>query len=550
MLKTLNSRNPSRLLPWTIVIIAFVLLWAAITLVYGLRTTGLAEEWNLFYAFDTGESWQNLLPLNRLAQYVPFYLGYLLTPDSFVGLNLVAVLTLFAKMCLLYAVFKSLLRPHHSLAFIASVLVMLYPADLGTFYLRFLAYHWVICCYLLAFYMLLRWLQHPRLIYLLIMVLAQLQCLLSYEVAWPLVFLTPVALLWLRPRIKRPLLQTSIIWLVIPVAVVLFMITIWFVGRATYQSQILASSNPDIGASVVTIIIHIGRLYLQHFGLAWYLALSLPLSLQARLLSLLLGIFVGVVSYRYQPDSDAPLQSRRWLLVGLAIMFLGFLPFLPSDHHRLISERVFLLTSVGAALTLTIFLWSIVKNSKHRRIAFTIGITFLTVVASFWTFQRIERTQEYSDIEYNILSTIATTMPRWTSDQVLVVLIDRTTSLANGETLFVGNHYSGSFNAALRYIYHSSAVVGVLCFPETLTWRVERETCTFGEDAFAFRGLDNQTMTYPYSQVMVFEYTGETTLLSPQALQGEGVTNADYNPNQLVDSAAALPHRAVLLGYQ
>jgi hypothetical protein len=80
-----------------------------------------------------------------------------------------------------------------------------------------------------------------------------------------------------------------------------------------------------------------------------------------------------------------------------------------------------------------------------------------------------------------------------------------------------------------------------------LTWRVERERCEFGAESFVFHGLNEQLLEYPYSQVVVFEYTGDTTLLSPAMLRADGVTNLDYAPDQVIDLSADLPARFAAL---
>jgi hypothetical protein len=548
MLKTINVAITKYRLHWSLAVAGFALIWGLLTIPYGLRGLGLVDEWFVYWSFTTSNSWLTIIDANRLGQLIPYYLSYLLTPNSFVGLNIVFTLTMFVKMILLFAVFKYLLHPHKGLAFVAAVLAVIYPADVGLFQLRYLGYHWVIWTYLFALYMFLRWGSRPRLIYLLLMMVAQLECLLIYEVAFPLMLATPLLLIWLRPRFKQNIRTAALLWWITPCLVLVGTLIFLFSGRAAYQSSVLARASTDLGWNLFVIAVNVVRMYLQHFALSWASALTTPLNLQQYVLAGLIGVCTGGVAYLQTADTRITLRLRRWVLVGFGVMFLAFLPFFPLEYHRLLSERVFLLSSLGAGLALVMWLYRVVRSFKRRRILFAALTTVVTAVAACWAFQQHNRNQFYSSIEGSILSSIVSTMPDWKTDQVLVVLIDRTSQLAtNGEILFGGNDSSFVFNNSLQFIYHSPDVAGVLCFPETLTWRVERERCEFGAESFVVYGLNEQRLVYPYSQVVVFEYTGDTTLLSPDMLRLDGVTNPDYAPDQVIDFSADLPARIAAL---
>jgi hypothetical protein len=548
MLNTFRAALTKHPLHWSFTLMGFALIWGLLTIPYGLRGLGLVDEWFVYGKFDTASSWLSIIDLNRVGQIIPYYLSYLLTPNTFVGLNIVFTLTMFVKMILLFAVFKYLLHPHKGLAFVATALAVMYPADIGLFQLRYLGYHWVICTYLLAFFMLLRWGSRPRFVYLLVMMLAQLECLLIYEVAFPIMLATPLLLIWLRPRFKQNIRTAAILWWIIPCLVLVGTLIFIFSGRAAYQSGVLAKISTDLGWNLFAIVVNIVRLYAQHFALGWASALTTPLDFQQYVLSILIGLCVGIIAYLQTSTARITLNLRRWVLIGFGVMFLAFLPFLPLEYHRILSERVFLLSSLGAGLALVMWLYRLVRSLKHRRMMFAALTTVVATVTAFWAFQQQNRNQFYSSIEGTILSSIVSTMPDWKTDQVLVVLMDRTGQLAtNGEILFGGNDSSFVFNNSLRFIYHTADIEGVLCFPETLTWRVARERCEFGADSFVFHGLNDQRLTYPYSQVIVFEYTGETTLLSPAMLRADGVTNPDYAPDNVINLSAAVPARIAAL---
>src|SRR5262249_30117224 len=105
----------------------------ALWLPFGLGATGLLEEWSLFAWVDRGEPVFALRTIpgheSRPLVVLGWALGYWLTPDSFVGLNLVHAALLLTKALLLYAVLARLAPGHRAVALVAAVLFVVYPAD-------------------------------------------------------------------------------------------------------------------------------------------------------------------------------------------------------------------------------------------------------------------------------------------------------------------------------------------------------------------------------------------------------------------------------------
>src|SRR6476661_1782142 len=101
-------------LPLTLV--AFVALTALVLtlwLPFGWKITGLYEEWFIMSGGDAGDPLRMLYdpPYNesyRPLTLAPYILGYVLTPSSFLGFNIVAALWLLGKGAAMYFLVRRL----------------------------------------------------------------------------------------------------------------------------------------------------------------------------------------------------------------------------------------------------------------------------------------------------------------------------------------------------------------------------------------------------------------------------------------------------------
>src|SRR5262249_17043475 len=147
-----------------------------------------------------------------------------------------------------------------------------------------------------------------------------------------------------------------------------------------------------------------------------------------------------------------------------------------------------------------------------------------------------------------ILAGITRQMPSWSSQHVVLVLFDRTGTLATGDIMatfgnvaildiaeikFGANSTSRHFQDAIRFIYKSDNIHAVLCFPETMTQRASLEQCEFRADSFGFRSQSMPGGTYPYSEMVAFEYDGDVRLLSTLTLPN-GQVIANYHPERII----------------
>src|SRR5258708_27009685 len=183
-LNNLTSRFPLRIAQHRDMVncLLIAMIPCSIYAPFGLHTTGLYEEWNVFSAVDrpwilVGQLTSAYRPLILL----PMFLAALVTPDSFLAYNIFMVIFMIGKAFAAYALLRLLVPETRLIAFITSVLFILYPSDKALFSLRILSLHFTVICYLLSCYFLVRFYKRPSKPYFLAMLLAQFVGLLTYD---------------------------------------------------------------------------------------------------------------------------------------------------------------------------------------------------------------------------------------------------------------------------------------------------------------------------------------------------------------------------------
>ncbi len=544
---------------WVIALFGLVTLCVLLWGPFGVNHVGLIEEWTIYKAHAVGVFAVNA-PINRWGQLILTYLGYLLTPDSFLGLYLLIAAATLLKGILLFSVLKRLIWNSAPLAFAIALIWIIYPADTGLFNPRNEMYQLAIVTYLLATYTFLRWWDTNNVFYLLPMWASQVVCLITLETAYPLILVTPIVLIWLEKRLSRRVVRYALIWFIVPTAMFLWTFQLFFNNALFYQSSMVDTSLGST-SSLLSIFFSFIYMYLQHFVFGWLLALAGPLDIGLKLLAGIIGILAGILTYVQTQTLRVyhiP-HLRRWAYSGLVIMALGYVTFMVSKYHRQLMDRVFMFSSAGAALTLIIAVWSLIMYLPvaRRRAAFSIAVGVLVAWAGLWAYQRQYKIIQYSDLETKILTSITRQVPAWSSPHIVVALFDRTGTLARGDVIasfgnttildsaemkFGGNQTSRHFQDAVRYIYNSDNIDAVLCFPDTMTQRISFEQCELRADSFAFRSQTMPGGVYSYDELIAFEYTGDVTLLSTLTMPN-GQTIADYQPKRIINASTPLPRR-------
>ena len=263
---------------------------------FSLKIMGLVEEWDLMAHLDSPANLlsfiHNLFPIRPLV-IVPFAAGYLLTPGSYVGLNIVQLLLFFVKGVLVYSLLRRLLPTKPAFAFLTSALFIIYPADSELFAMRHIATHFALCCYLLSVYLLVIYWKRPRALILGLTCFALAFSLLVYEAGYPLVAVSPLILLWLEGRLTKRVLRIAAVWYSVPLVCAAWGILQLSGVQNAQQNLFLASgARISFADNVRGIADNLLRAYTRSLFSSWQDAISrLPNS--AFLLGALLIVVVG-----------------------------------------------------------------------------------------------------------------------------------------------------------------------------------------------------------------------------------------------------------------
>ncbi|NWD75402.1 hypothetical protein HX890_14905 [Pseudomonas gingeri] len=374
------------------------LLVFALWLPFGFALTGLLEEWGVLGLFTTRGLFFIADPGSPLAVHAlrpltvfPHAIAYYLDPYSFDYWNWLLALSLFVKGgTVSYVVSK--MTGALRWGMIASVLILIYPAD--TMQLSFRAIHinWALSLVVLgsALFMFALGMKKALPSYILSVVSAALlaSACAMYEASLVLSII-PVLGVFVRYGVKEAIARIRrdqgkhIVFFAGALVYVLYVFHTAPLVKS-YQSGFV--SNGSVIATVLNSLPNLFSIGLLRTAVGgWFDALKITYSEfssygYATAVVCLLVAVIAAVAYvdgkKDQQSDGLPFRtlSVRLLAAGLLLALLGYAPFLISLAHQSISQRTFLFASLGGAL---ITLAVLMLLSSASRIVSLCGVVFL-----------------------------------------------------------------------------------------------------------------------------------------------------------------------------
>lgn len=527
------------------------LLWAP----FGWHTTGLSEEWSIVAQADDGEQVfflheGSISSHHRLRPFVfaSWGLGYLLSPDSFLGSNVLLAAILLGKALGLYALVRWAFPELPEVAWMAAALSLVFPADEGLMTLRSLSIHLNTTLFVLAVWLLTRYWDTGRWWVLIVMWAALTVALGIYEIIYPLVAVAPALILWRERRITRRFLLVTLAWYLPPLVMGLRLVReVWFTESYTYQSSFVSREMTYDIASLADGVVD---LYGRHLLRGWWDALNTPDALSYLgwivLVALVVGGVGGAIVYWTRASSRA--EWRRvgiGLAAGLLILLLGYVLYLPT-FYRFENWRVYILSSVGASVAMAFAGYALTFWLPRGRWLYVVGMMVGMSVATADTLAQHDRYADYSYTQQAILGEIATQAPE-VADQTCLVLVD-----AWGITASTWLFEAGlDFDDALRYLYDDADLRGGICYPNATGSGVPH--CTFDSELVTVSLRENPLMKCRYENVVAFtlEGTRDDVTVRPlywlDGLATSSEAKGAYKPLALIDADAEPPARVQTL---
>ena len=553
-----------RRIPLTLV--AFAALAALVLtlwLPFGWKVTGLYEEWFLVSLADAGNPLRMLYdpPYNesyRPLLLAPHVLAYLLTPNSFLGLNIILSLCLLGKGAAMYSLVRRLVPDNPALAFVSAALLVVYPADRAILTLRNTSLHAGIFLLLVALNLLIVAWQRFRWTTLLGMLLAEGIALGTYDGGILLSFCGPVLLVWLRHGIDKRLVAVAALWWAVSISF-LFHLILTLRDPASYAAGLLAGSglgNTHFMGILRSWAYSVTRAYLRNFGTGWYEALR-GLDWQEPYLQLSAGLTVLVISpaiwlhARRDEETKPVMDTKRYLVLaclGVVAVLAGFATYLPTVWRNS-SWRVFLYSSIGAALAVGVacFLFARLFGQWQRMVF--VGLTSLLIgIATVQALAQHQGYFEYSQRQQQILADIISRAPHL-EPGTTVLLVDRTPTAAY-KAWSMCTVVSHCFEWALRYIYSDHSLRAMYCAPGYRPRNEFSEECRFEAHRVTVSYIHRGSMremhpSSPYTSLVVFENSvhGLKVLNDISGYRSESAADG-YEPGRRIDASSPVPPRA------
>ena len=536
-----------------------VTLW----LPFGWKVTGLYEEWLFMSGGDMGNPVRMLYHPYAAAAYrpltlAPFILGYILTPGSFLGFNILFAFWALGKGVALYALVRRLVPDNPALAFVSGALLVVYPADDALLTLRTTNIHAGVFLFLIALNLLIVAWQHFRWSTLLAMVLAEGIALATYDGGILLSLCGPVLLLWLRPRIDKRVVTVAVLWWGVSVSF-LFHLILTLRDPRSYAAQLLAGSATG-KTDVVDILRSWGRsmarAYIRNFGTGWYEALrgldwhDPYVHLSAALTFFVLIPAIWLHARRAEETKEA-VDIKGYVVLsclGVIAVAPGFAMYLPTEW-RTSNWRVFLYSSIGAALAVSVACFLFARLfGQWQRLVF-VGLTSALIgTATVHALAQHRVYFEYSQRQQQILADIISVAPGLTPETT-VLLIDRTPTAA-AKAWSMCTVVSNCLEWALRYIYNDHTLRAMYCAPGYRPRNQFSEECQFESHGvtvpYVHWGLKEEMHpSSPYASLVVLENSarGLYVLKDISRYQLEAGANG-YDPDRRIDASSPIPPRA------
>ncbi len=569
---------------WVFVIVSFTLIAVFQWLPFGWNIGPRNDGWTLWSDVDNGYTPFITITSDLITR--PFYfwiwiITHKLDSENFVLLNIDLMILVIIRGTALYVLLRRLFPGQILFAYLSGALLMVFPADSGTYFLG--ATH-VLLSYtlqLVALNLLIWYWRDKKWWQLVLALLVEAISIGNYEIGDLLYFAFPLILWWLDRRITRRLLLVSLLWWVFPVISFSAANADLFFNPASHHSTLLDRSGVSYATKLQNVL---QAQYWTHYQQGFSQIAQTLTGNHGRLnLATALAItFIVTASalwlrHHFSRTDNAlmPNTIRQWLLLsgaGFLAMLLGVIMFFPSEDLNSFAvwqpNRLFYFSAPGATISLTALVFAL------ERAIMMLGEK---LARQFQTASRLRMPQfgPFLRINTNISHVLASTILifvitcsamslltqhqswrdySWRQQYLIGEIVRQTRSIHAGTLVFVIDRSNGAlmdydplnyaFEAALQLVTDNYAINGRLCY-NNATDPADTYYCHFLSDGVHIPDIwaDGLTFIFPYDRVIGFMLNADSsvTLLDkfpPEFGQAQG-----YNPHTRFDITAGLPSR-------
>ena len=501
-----------------LLLVPLLLTLLAFWLPFGFKVGFVGDGWFFYMNARHASAWATA---DRPFVPLAFILGYQLAPGSFAGFNLMLLLLLLIRSGLCYLILRRL-NAGRALSMALALLVAVFPADTGIFYMGALAVYLAWDAFLLAFYMLILYWVKPRLGVLALMWCGLVLSLGIYEAPYPLILVSPFLLLLIKRRSRRQWIGMAWRWYLFPLLNGLRIGALLLLRPDLYHYQAsLMTQRP----SLVDMFVSLMGVYQRHFFTGW---IGDGITVTDGIIALVVGgMALGVIWWlaRREPTTQKPAWYGGLVLVGLAVVGLGVLVYLPTAA-RDDSLRTFYASSIGAALALI----AIFRLLTRRALPFAVLVGVFVALGCAQVLVQHRVFAEKTSAQQTVVLQLSARVPAIAPDSALLIMDE--TPDQELETIF-GIHWNVENPFLVAY---DDPTLGVtLCSPARTTPTPVVDYCAFLADGVEVRLSPSIVWARSYDHVILVRYTAQHEYVVQQDLAPYGQSSA-YQPEALIQA--------------
>ena len=521
------------------------LLATVLYLPFGWSHVGHWEEWVIkAYIQGMPNDWLDNELRTRLFVIVPHTLAHILTPNSFIGYNVIHMLMFFGKSLFLYGILRKLNLPL-VLAFLVSALFMIYPVNSAIMSLRSFPMQFSALSLLLAGYLILEFREHPSRLTMLGIWLALLFSVGSNESGYFIILIAPLFWLSLERRFNWKSMNMMAFWLMMPAVRLAYTFGLLATGRGFYLSEDLDTMAGTPLDRLNLILQTLMNSYNETYPKGWGEAIGTLSTTDYVLWSVIGTVIVMLTVWWLHRHAEPMLSIRRHIILIVS----GFIFLIPAvgvlillDFYRNDTWRVFFYAPISGAVVVVGILSLLMsrfssKSMRHGMMLLGVGIIFVPSLNRALNQHDLFVNQAIAKEEF--FRTFVEQAPAVdTSAQVIVV-----SDLALDELRAVGLHElirRDMFPSALFLLYDKAPPDYIFLCVMDVSCSANAEHVTID---FPFREI-------PYETLIVFHLDTNLVLTlqnSLDDLSGFPVAIETYQPLMLIDSSAPLSSGGRLL---
>jgi hypothetical protein len=523
--------------PFLLIALIVIVVW----LPFGLNINPIAEMWfqrNEVESFN-GISESFARQNDRIFWFWSVAFGNWITPNTFVGHQIVFVCVYIIRGVLTYVILQKLFPRHNQWALVVSLISLFNPADTnGLFWLGALHVHAHDALFLLPVYLFIQLWEKLNWWKWVILIVCLNVVLWSYEGTLLLNLAVPALLFHLEGtwRLSKYALKMTLIWYVSPIISVIIRLYMYINAVQTHFVRKLDTSIQNF-----EIIDGLIKAFYQMF-FVWFGQIKQVIQNNS---FLLFGVIIFTLSFLflwfYHHTDRNEFEDRFNIyfsfILGIMVIVLGFLPYAFTELLRYTYDRTLIIPWIGASLIFTTLFWQFSKIEKHGFVTFGLSGLFVAFTVVFALHQHNERVK-VTQIQNEILVKIIRTIPQIEEGTAISLIYEFDCNDIMGDKCqppLFAFRFNKILTGAIQFIYND----------ETLNTFVHY----YKIDGTYVR-LFWKSNQWPLNKLIIIRYSPLRDEISVEGDFSPGLSKVpdlnyeDYAPANLYNSDVPLPYRA------